>query len=80
MGKRVCLAGPGPRDDKQRPITTVLHSVTLFGVQRSKIRFGHRCAKSFVFFFARINNSIEMQEFVRQPPLSVSFHHCQIFI
>src|SRR6516225_10769920 len=42
MGKRVCLAGPGPRDDKQGLVTTVLHSVTLFGVERSKIRLGHR--------------------------------------
>jgi len=33
MGKRVCLAGSGPRDDKQWLLTTVLHSVTLFGVE-----------------------------------------------
>src|SRR5262249_25076879 len=40
---RVCLAGPGPRDDKQGLITTVLHSMMLFGVECSKIRLGHRC-------------------------------------
>ena len=43
MGKRVCLPGPGPRDDKQWLITTVLHSVTLFGVECSEIRLGHWC-------------------------------------
>jgi hypothetical protein len=42
MGKRVCLAGSGPRDDKQWLITTVLNGATLFGVERSEIRLGHR--------------------------------------
>src|SRR5215469_4979747 len=43
MGKSICFSGPSPRDDKQGLITTVLHSMTLFGVECSKIRLGHRC-------------------------------------
>jgi hypothetical protein len=46
MGKRVCLAGTGPGDDKQWLISTVLHRVTLFGVEPSEIIVGHRCFRS----------------------------------
>ena len=41
MGKSVCFAGVSPRDDKQWLITTVLHSMSLFGVEPSQIIFGH---------------------------------------
>jgi hypothetical protein len=43
MGKRVCFAGASPGDDEQWLTTTVLHSVSLFGVEGSEIRLGHCC-------------------------------------
>jgi hypothetical protein len=41
MGKRICFASPGSRDDEQRLIAAVLRSLALFGIERVEIWLGH---------------------------------------
>jgi hypothetical protein len=41
VGKRICFASPGSRDDEQWLITAVLRSLALFGIERVEIWVGH---------------------------------------